>query len=107
MRVNFRADSIKSIEDIRDALQKIKEAVEGSVLENGEFKFFEITVKKAVTNFKYSHNLNFTPKDVLQLSITGVGGVTWNYSEFDSNFLDLTTTGACVVRAYIGRHREG
>lgn len=107
MSVNFRVDSLKSLDDVREALQKVKEAVDGSVLERGEFQFFEITISSAVTNFRYSHKLNFTPKDVIQLSVTGAGTVTWNYSQFSATFLDLTTTGACVVRAYIGRHREG
>ncbi len=107
MSVNFKVDSIKTFEDVRDALQKVKEAFDKSVLDKGEFQFFEITILSAVVNFKYSHKLKFVPKDVLQLSIEGAGAVTWNYSEFDRTSLDLTTTGACVVRAYIGRHREG
>ncbi len=107
MSVNFRVDAIRTIEDVREALQKIKEKIDGSVLDKGQFQFFEITVLSAVTNFRYSHKLNFTPYDVLQLSVRGVGAVTWNYEDFDETFLDLTTTGACVVRAYIGRHREG
>jgi hypothetical protein len=107
MSVNFRIDALKSFEDVRDALQKIKEAFDGSVLEKGEFQFFKITLTSAVTNFKYSHKLNFTPSDVIQLSVVGVGAVTWNYGSFDKNYINLTTTGACVVRAYIGRHKEG
>ena len=106
MSVNYRVDSIKTLEDVREALQKIKETIDASVLEKGEFQFFEIVIDSATT-LQYSHNLKFTPKDVIQLSITGVGVVTWNYSCFTNTMLDITTTGACVVRAYIGRHREG
>lgn len=107
MSINLRLGSINSFTDVRDALQKVKEAFDDSVLEKGEFEFFKITLASAVTNFKYSHKLNFTPTDVIQLSVVGVGSITWNYASFDKTNLNLTTTGACVVRAYIGRHKEG
>ncbi len=107
MSLNIRVESIKTIEDVKDALQKIKERLEASVFDRGEFKFFEIVFTGAQTNLKYPHKLGFTPKDILQLSITGTGVVTWNYSSFDSSTLDLTSTGACIVRAYVGRHQEG
>lgn len=73
----------------------------------GEWKFVELTFESAVTNFRYKHFLKFIPKDVIQTSIVGAGAITWNYSLFDREYLDITTTGACVVRALIGRIEEG
>jgi hypothetical protein len=71
------------------------------------FRFFEIVIPAAAAHLKYPHGLGFQPKDVVQLSITGAGALTWNYDKFDSTNLDITTTGACTVRAYIGTHVEG
>ena len=92
----------------RQNMQRIqKEFTETQVILKGEWKFFSITFAGAVTNFKYPHKFTFTPKDVLQTSVTGAGSVTWNYSLFDKTNLDITTTGACVVRAFIGSYLEG
>lgn len=71
------------------------------------FQHFEIVLEAAVTNKKYPHNLGFTPKDVIVTSLIGAGAITWNYELFDSENLDLTTTGAVTIRAYIGTHVEG
>jgi hypothetical protein len=72
----------------------------------GEWKFFKINVPGAITNFKFRHNLTFTPTDIIQTSIIGVGAITFNYDKFDNINLDVTTTGACVVRAFVGRYEE-
>jgi hypothetical protein len=78
-----------------------------AALLRGQFKFIEITVPSAQANYKVAHSLGFQPKDVLVTSLTGAGAVTWNYSLFDRDNLDLTTTGACVIRAFIGAYEEG
>jgi len=72
-----------------------------------QWKFFELTFTGAVTNYKYPHKLSFVPKDVIQTSLIGAGALTWNYSLFDRTNLDITTTGACVVRAFIGAYVGG
>lgn len=71
------------------------------------FRHIEIVFPRALTHFKVPHNLGFQPKDVIQTSLIGAGALTWNYDKFDSTSLDITTTGACTVRAYIGTHVEG
>jgi hypothetical protein len=72
----------------------------------GQWRFMEIRTPAAVTNFKFKHNLNFTPKDILVTSTIG-GVVTWNYSLFDGEFLNLTTSAPLVVRAFVGTYSEG
>ena len=91
---------------IRDYFRYIVEDLESQSVLKGNWKFFEMSFDSAVTNKKIPHHLGFVPKDVLQLSVTGAGNITWNYSSFDSDNLDVTTTGACVIRAYIGSHRN-
>lgn len=107
MGLNVRLDAIKTMDDVRDALQMIKESIDASVLEKGEWSFFSITVNSAVTNLAYAHNLKFIPKDVIELSVSNSKVVTWAYASFTRTNIVLSTTGACVIRAYIGRHREG
>jgi hypothetical protein len=72
----------------------------------GEWRFFIISIPSALTNFKYKHNLTFTPTDIIQTSVIGVGVITFNYDKFDKENLDITTTGACTVRAFVGRYEE-
>lgn len=71
-----------------------------------QLRHVEITVPRAITNFRFKHNLGFLPKDVIPTSVIGAGAVTWNYSLFDNEFLDLTTTDEVVVRAFVGTYRE-
>jgi len=91
---------------LREYIRIIKEDLANEQILKGEWKFVEYTFTQAETNKKIPHKLGFTPKDVLQLSLTGAGSITWNYSSFDETNLDITTTGACVVRAFIGRYRD-
>lgn len=100
---------VKDITDttLRKAFEEIVRFTSANSILSGEWKFLEITLDSAVTAYKYPHNLPFAPVDVIQVSITGTGSLTWNYSAFDSTHLNLTTTGPCKVRAFIGYYKEG
>lgn len=102
---NFR---IEEIEDplVRENFQRLIEFFQQQSLLQGVFKHFQITIPQAVTNYRYRHGLGFQPKDVIQSSLTGVGALTWNYASFDKEYVSITTTGPCVVRAFIGRYEE-
>jgi len=71
------------------------------------FSLLEFEVNSAVTNEKIPHSLGFQPKDLVQTSKIGSGTITYNYDKFDSTNLDITTTGPCKIRAYVGTHKEG
>lgn len=71
----------------------------------GQWKFFELTFNQNGT-FKVPHGLMFAPKDVVQLSIRGAIDLTWQFAKFDKTNVELTTTGACTVRALIGTYSE-
>ena len=90
----------------RDNFQKILEAFRGLVIETGNWRFYELTFTAAVTNYRFKHNLTFTPKDIIQTSRTGAGAITFNHTLFNGTFIDITTTGACIVRFFIGRKSE-
>jgi hypothetical protein len=90
---------------VRDAFEGIQKFIRAN-MQPSSFKHFEIEFEGAVTNFTYPHGLGVIPTDVIQTSKTGAGAVTWNYELFDRENLNITTTGACTVRAYIGSHQE-
>lgn len=69
------------------------------------FKHFEVEFPGAVTGFKFRHGLGFQPKDVIQTSLIGAGSLTWNYTEFNKDTVSMTTTGACVVRFFLGTYK--
>lgn len=90
----------------RENFQRIQDASLKDALPKGEWKFFEIVFTKAVTNFKYPHSLGFMPKDIIQTSLKGAGTLTWNYNLFTQTDLNITTSGACTVRAFVGSYSE-
>ena len=69
------------------------------------FQFLEIQISKAVTNFKYPHNLGFQPLDVIIMHNKNNVSVTLNYSKFDATNLDITTSGATTLRCLVGRYQ--
>ena len=71
-----------------------------------KFKLFYIEFTQAETNKSVPHNLDFVPDSIVQLSLTGAGSVTFNYTSFDKDNLDLTTTDACKVRFLAGKYGE-
>lgn len=99
---------VKDISDMwaRENFARLQRFMKSFPFFRGQWEFFELTFTSAVTNKKIPHALGFKPTDVMQTSILGAGGVTWNYNLFDSVNLDITTTGPCVVRAFIGAYRE-
>ena len=74
----------------------------------GQWRFLELEIKSSGTSVKIPHTLDFTPKDVILLSVVG-GSVTFNYNLFDSTYLNVdatVTSSPMVVRVFIGRYTE-
>lgn len=106
--------NLDRIEDpyIREIVQRIREEFKNQVLLRGQWRFAEISFTSNITNFKYPHGLGFSPKDLFQTGKTGTGSITYNYDEFDSTNLDITTSGTSssdplTVRFFVGRYEEG
>ncbi len=99
---------LNNIEDttVRDNFQSIEKAINDEPILRMKGKFFEITVESAVTNLRYTHRLGFQPKDVITTQVSDNESVIWNFDLFTKDFLDLTTSGACTIRAFIGRYEE-
>ena|SRR3990167_5300767 len=98
----------KDIKDVyvRENFFRLKKFFDKNVILKPDFRHFEIVFTAAVTNFRFKHGLGYLPKDIIQTSSIGAGALTWNYSLFTDEFLDITTTGVVTVRAFIGTYRE-
>lgn len=91
----------------RENMKRVqKEFTQTQKILNGQWKFFELVFTDAVTNLLYPHKLNFVPKDIIQTSLIGGETVIWNYELFDFTNLNITVTGACTVRAFVGSYLE-
>lgn len=99
---------LKDIKDeyVRESFKRLQDFFEGFPFFKGNFKFFEFTFTSAVTNQNIAHGLKFVPTDIIQTSTKGAGTITWVYDSFDRENLVATTTGACVIRAFVGAYRE-
>jgi hypothetical protein len=99
---------LKDIEDlyIRENFKRLTSFFQKETLLKSSFKFFELTFTSAVTGNLVQHGLGFKPLDVIQTSSIGSGVATFNFTEFTKDVVSVTTTGPCVIRAFIGAYRE-
>jgi hypothetical protein len=91
---------------LRENFKIIESAFNNDAILKGQWKHFVITVEDQVTNLRLSHTLGFKPMDFLTTYVSDQESVIWNYAECTDEFLDITTSGACTVRAFIGRYGE-
>lgn len=68
------------------------------------FVFLDFLLEKAETNKKFAHGLNYAPKDVVILRQVGSGTFTLNYTLFDDQFIDVTSTGPVRIRCFVGSY---
>lgn len=68
------------------------------------FKFFEFSFAEAESNKRFSHGLGFTPKDIVVLHCTGEGSFTFNVGLCDNENGDISVSGPCNVRFFIGSY---
>ncbi len=69
-----------------------------------DFRFFDLSFTAAARNTKVAHGFAFVPQDVIVTKIVGAGTVTFNHGLFSNTQLDLTVTGACRVRFFVGQY---
>ena len=98
----------KDIEDeyIRENFKRLTKFLQDFRFFRGEWIFKEFSVTSAVTALGITHGLGFRPTDVIQTSVIGAGAVTFNFASFTTDTINITTTGACTVRCFIGAYKE-
>lgn len=87
----------------RENFDRIRSFVASDLFTKFDGRLYEIEFKKAVTNLKLSHNLNFLPKDAFIVYQSSAGACTLNNHLFDRETFDITTTGAVTVRFIAGQ----
>ena len=101
---------LKELEDkfIRENFYRLDKFLREDALKKAEFSFFELVVLGTVVNKKFAHNLSFKPTDVILLSITKPDSatVTWHYDKFDRESVEISTSGPCTIRAFLGRYSD-
>lgn len=99
---------VKNIKDvyIRENFKRLNLFFQNTPFLKAGFTFFELSFKTAVTNEQVLHGLGFLPLDVIQTSVKGGSTITFNFDKFTDKYLDITTTGACTVRCFIGTYKQ-
>lgn len=97
------------VQDITDPREKenqdrLRQDIEANVLNRMESAHVKFNFPGAGT-YKIAHNLGFIVEDIIVTKSNG-GSVTFNYSAFDTRFIDCTVAGAVDFRAFVGRFRE-
>ncbi len=91
---------------IRENFRRIIETVDREKILKCQFQFLELSFNSAVSNQKVAHGLSFKPKDIILTFSSGAGVVTFNNDLFDDTFLDVSTTGPCSIRCFVGLYSE-
>lgn len=93
---------------VRENFKRLQDFIKDLVAQpflKGTFKFLTFSHDTAESNIKVPHGLGFKPEDVVVTSAIGSLSYTLNYSSFDENFLDITTTGSgtLTLRMFAGK----
>lgn len=68
------------------------------------FLFFEIVFTQAQSNKKLTHGLGFVPQDLIVTQKTGSGSVTFNNGLFTDTDLNISASGPCRIRFFVGTY---
>lgn len=99
---------LKDIEDpyTRENFFRLSNYIGSQTILDGQWKFYQIDLPSAVVEYKFKHNLSFTPKDVIILSASGNKRVDFRYDLFTRDHIVLTAEGAVTVRFLAGAYNE-
>ena len=98
----------KEIEDnyLQENFLRIEKEVNSQDILRGQWKFFEVEFTKSIANFKFQHRLTYLPKDVILTSTKGTGVASFDFDLVTATHLDITTTGPCIIRFFVGSYQE-
>lgn len=86
----------------RENFSRIAKELDNDIISSGNWRFIELAITGAVSNFRYEHNMGFKPLDVIVTSTIG-GTVTFNFNLFSDTHIDITTSATATVRFFLGR----
>jgi hypothetical protein len=93
-------------EHTQENFVRIQDEIRAQAFLKGQWNFVELPFTAAVSNFRFKHNMTFTPKDVILTSSRGAGVATFNFDLFTNEFLDISVTAAVVLRFFMGSYNE-
>lgn len=102
---NYPSISVKEVTDVY--VQKNFRALQDYFSSQNQllnFNFIEFVFTAAVANQKITHGLTIIPQDVIVTRVTGTGVATLNWASFDSTNIDVTVTGPCRIRFFVGSY---
>jgi len=88
---------------VRECMEKISEAINGSKFVSGKFDIFEVNVTNTTTKIKSPHGLKYTPTDVFVSWVNPTSTIAIRYDLVDENNIVFTSSAACKVRFIVGR----
>lgn len=103
----MRVDLI--IKDIQDQYAKenfnrlVRFVGEQQILD-GSWKFFEVDIPSTSSNFVFTHNMGFIPKDIVMLNSIGNQNFRLKYDEFTATNLVIEAGGPVILRFLAGRY---
>jgi hypothetical protein len=99
---------LKDISDLwsRENFFRLMKFINQQVLFDGDFKFFDITIPKADSNYKVLHGLTFTPADIIPLAASGDLNYYFKYQFFDKNYIYISTHGPVRLRFLVGKLKD-
>lgn len=79
---------------------------------NFAFREFSLSASSYPATVRVKHNLGFVPKDVVQTSAVGSGGlsagmVVWEYAQFTATEVVASIPDAVTFRGFFGSYSEG
>jgi hypothetical protein len=95
--------------DTRENFNRIENFVREDSLLKSEFTFFEFNVSApspGPTEVKLYVRLSFVPRDILVTRHTGAD-FTFLYDKFTKDYIVISATGDCKIRAFVGAYSEG
>lgn len=91
----------------QENFRRIKIYIRDAPLLKTAFYFRTIDVPAGfTTNFKFRHNLDFVPKDILLSATTNDATVTWHFEKFDKAYIVLSTSAPTTIRAFLGAYKD-
>jgi hypothetical protein len=100
---------LKDVQDqwVRENFFRLQKFLQGVPFLKGEFVFFEKSFPAGAGGVIFPHGLLFRPTDIIQTAVSNNGIITWNYDKFTKTDLNVSVSGPCTVRAFVGAYREG
>jgi hypothetical protein len=99
---------LKDVQDeyAQENFFRLKTFIDAQVLFEGNFKLFDLTIPKKISDFKVLHGLTFIPSDIIPLSASGDLNYYWTFQKFDNQYMFITTNGPVRIRFLAGKLKD-